>query len=400
MPPDAPNPGWEPYLLWTAEDGWASQEVVGESHYRDELLRVLGDDLTDDGASTIRIVELVPEPDNPHDRYAVSVRFANRTLGYLPRGDALRYQRMLCDLLDDGLLPVVRARIVARRVTAWSDDGEMRPDLRIGVYLFLTGPDTALPLNDPPTAGYTLLAQGGSVQVLRTNDHFDVLKRYSTPSGTGMLLVTLASVEVNTARTSKRYIEIRLDDERIGQLSAPMSEKFLPAVDHFAARGLQTAARAMIVSSSVAAKVTVRALKAYELGEHALEGNAITVPRRRRSRQTAAPAPEEMPDTVVSGITVAGNSIVVTEKHSMSVVEVTIDARTQPLTAWQQKEARRLADAGSTSLAAADISASPAGVSAEGIHAYGPLDRAQEFVDAFIGIEDSDFSGVALFERG
>lgn len=396
----APHAGWTPYPLWTTEYGWASQEVAGEHHYRDEILRVVGDDLTADGADTTRTVELIPEPDNPHDRYAVSIRFVNRTLGYLPRDDALRYHRLVSELLDEKLVPIVRARIVVRRVVLWDDDGHTRPDLRVGIYLYLTSPDTAVPINDPPERDYTLLPSGGSVQVLKTNDHFDVVRRHLPASGTGMLVVTLAAIDVRTSRTSKRHIDVRLDGERIGQFSAAMSEKFLPAVDHFDARGLMTAARAMIVASTVSAKITVRALKAFELDEDILMGAPITIPHRRRSRPDASQAPQSMPDSVISGVTTAGSAIVVTERHSLSIVEVTIDTRTQPLTAWQTKEARRLAQAGSVSLAAAGISSSAADISPERVHAYGPLDRAQEFVDAFIGIEDSNFAGVAAFVAG
>lgn len=70
--------------------GHDTLEVVGESHYQDDLWRLAGGP----SASRIRLTvtaELVPEPDNPHDRNAVKVLIDGRLVGYLSREDALVY---------------------------------------------------------------------------------------------------------------------------------------------------------------------------------------------------------------------------------------------------------------------------------------------------------------------
>jgi len=71
-------------------EGHDTLEVVGESHYQDDLWRLAG------GFSTERIrcaviAVLIPEPDNPHDSNAVKVLIDGYLVGYLSREDALVY---------------------------------------------------------------------------------------------------------------------------------------------------------------------------------------------------------------------------------------------------------------------------------------------------------------------
>ena len=64
-------------------------DVVGESHYQDNLRRICGRP-TASGEDRWKSAMLVPEPDNPQDGRAVRVEISGRTVGYLPRETAGR----------------------------------------------------------------------------------------------------------------------------------------------------------------------------------------------------------------------------------------------------------------------------------------------------------------------
>jgi rubrerythrin len=70
--------------------GHETLEVVGESHYQDELWRVVGGRTT----QPIRyetLAELLPDPGNPHDANAIEVQVNRECVGYLSREDAVVY---------------------------------------------------------------------------------------------------------------------------------------------------------------------------------------------------------------------------------------------------------------------------------------------------------------------
>jgi hypothetical protein len=99
------------------------QEVAGESHYQEELRWLAGEfaDCTRCG------VMLVPEPENPYDSQAVSVRtFRNGKVGYLPRTIAGRYQRVITEICTSGRIPVVVGKLLG--------------DSFIGIYIDLAAP--------------------------------------------------------------------------------------------------------------------------------------------------------------------------------------------------------------------------------------------------------------------
>lgn len=65
--------------------------MVGESHYQRALSHLAGPPRPAGVELRTRFV-LAPEPENPHDQNAITVRTeAGETVGYLPRADAVRY---------------------------------------------------------------------------------------------------------------------------------------------------------------------------------------------------------------------------------------------------------------------------------------------------------------------
>lgn len=67
-------------------------QVVGESHYQDNLWRIVGGWRGDERVRFPVKAVLVPEPDNTYDPNAVSVWIDGLKVGYLSRADAERYQ--------------------------------------------------------------------------------------------------------------------------------------------------------------------------------------------------------------------------------------------------------------------------------------------------------------------
>lgn len=127
-------------------------------------------------------------------------------------------------------------------------------------------------------------------------DHLDVLLDHVPPSGTGQLLVTLHEVTAGT-RTTWQGVEVRLDGERIGELTKATSAKFLAAVQHYDAIGLTTVARATIKGSSLSAEVTLQAAKAHELTDADLEPEISPLPRLVPFQQDAIAYP--VPDAYI-----------------------------------------------------------------------------------------------------
>lgn len=80
--PIDPTPNVEPVLLSGADD----LAVVGESHYRENLRRIVGYAMGQVRVSIIAV--LVAETDNHHDPSAVAVWVSHLQVGYLSREDA------------------------------------------------------------------------------------------------------------------------------------------------------------------------------------------------------------------------------------------------------------------------------------------------------------------------
>lgn len=80
-------------------DEGEEMEVVGESHYQENFVKIVGPK-TEEGHNRSVVAALVPEPENPHDPMAVEVRVDGRTVGHLPADVASEYQPVLLRLLE------------------------------------------------------------------------------------------------------------------------------------------------------------------------------------------------------------------------------------------------------------------------------------------------------------
>ena len=79
-------------------DGDEPLDVVGESHYQEELWGIVGGRRRDPVREDV-IALLLPEPNNPVDENAIGVWVDLKLVGYLSRQDAALYREGLLRLL-------------------------------------------------------------------------------------------------------------------------------------------------------------------------------------------------------------------------------------------------------------------------------------------------------------
>lgn len=195
--------------------------VVGESHYQSALHRAArgvaaGQDF-DQHLPVIAV--LVPEPENPYDSHAVRVDVMvgdkAEPVGHLCRSDARAYQPMLLALREEGYLGTCPARITGGGL------GQS-----YGIYLHLAGPD-ALVL-DNLDSEFDLPEPERLVTVTGEENHQDTLARHhSTTRLLTRVAAELVSSTVSRGKHKGAYaIEVRLNGERVGELTATMSTRY------------------------------------------------------------------------------------------------------------------------------------------------------------------------------
>ncbi len=272
----ATTPGLRaPYAISLGRSEWPNVEVVGEHAYGKAInaaLRSSGARTAPGRDSDVESVpvDLVAEPDNPYDSNAISVRWNNNVLGYLSRDDAVRYAQPVKRIIASGLTAATTARIWAY------DDGSQ---LRARVTVSLPEPEIIAPLNDAPAGLTTLVPWGTAIQVLKEENHFDVLFNHVPPTGVGLLLVSIHR-EIRRLKngTERPFVEVRLDGKRVGELSNVTSAHLLPLLEHTEAVGETAVAYAKVTGSALAAQLVLHAAKATEISNDWLSKGPHPVP--------------------------------------------------------------------------------------------------------------------------
>lgn len=251
-----------PYFLSLGRSAWPNVELKGEFAYSRTIraaLRASKAWVSNGHSAEVEglPVELVPEPDNPYDTNAISVRWRNGTVGYLSQEDALRYAQPIRRIIASGLSASTTARIWAY---------ETQGKLEASITATLPEPELIVPLNDAPAAVHTVIPWGSAVQVLKEEEHLDVLFNYVPKEGVGLLLVGLnKATQTLKNGTERSYVEVRLDGQRVGELSGVTSPHFLPLIAHTEAVGELAVAYAKITGSALAARLKLQAAKATEI---------------------------------------------------------------------------------------------------------------------------------------
>lgn len=269
------------YRLWTQARSWCDYEMTVEKDYLPAVRSLFPPEWPGGNQELFPDVELIPELEGPRGPWAISVRTAGRTLGYLDAEISPGWAAVIRRVVGSGFVPTTSSRIGAYEYDGW-DGLEFRAWVRIA----LGKPRDALPLNDPPAVPFTLLPRSSIVQVTKEDEHFDELLKFVPKGGYGTLFVTLH--EQTSGSKAKPHVEVRINDKRVGQLTPQMSQRFLPMIRHLQDRGLVTASWGDITGSAVAAEVRIDAVKANEATAAVLDGPPMTVPALMLEETNAA----------------------------------------------------------------------------------------------------------------
>lgn len=276
--------GWA-YRLWSKSGSdWCNFDIVGEKSYGANIRALLPPDWDGRGTEVRRDFELVPEPDNPHSpsRTAISVRADNHTVGYIPSEHSPAWAGVVRRVVASGYIPVVPGRVyafMAKQWDLWDGDGAPPTEFAATVKLKLDDPASALPINNPPEVPYTMLPRSGVVQVTKEELHSDTLCKQVPDGGYGAVFATLHERDASSRGATRSVVEVRIDDECVGQLTTQTGQKFLPLIRHLHARGLVTTCWGDITGSVLAAEVRIDGVKASEAGASILDGEPVTLPR-------------------------------------------------------------------------------------------------------------------------
>jgi hypothetical protein len=263
------------YLIPDA-NGYPNIEVAGEAHREDEIIRALGRSPgIDEEIEENLTAQLVPEPDNPYDKKAISVRVNGQIVGYIERDQTAPYLNSIHRIAASGHTAITNARIWAVKRRNW--DGEVSFYSRVSIAMPWQG--KATPVNNPPTTPYSLLPWGGALQVSGEEHHFDVLKPLVPKDGEGLLLATMHKTETTLKNgTVKAIVEVRVDGKPIGELSSTTSRHFAPTIDHLSERGMSLLVWARIKGSPVGAEVKIQGARANEIPAAWFDGEPTTIP--------------------------------------------------------------------------------------------------------------------------
>jgi len=276
----------------------ARVEVAGESHHARDIRAIFGHDFKPNGSEITVDSQLRPEPTNRFDRNAIAVWSGPHHLGYLPKEEAARYAPVLSGLVANKWTPQCEARVWAADWSYEDDERSGRGDPQARVTLDLAEPHMLVPANLPPSGEHRTLPTGGAIQVTGEERHLGVLHPYLRPEGECWAYVTLHEIIEETARTTKTIVEVRIDDERVGQLTPKMSGELLPAIRHLAETGARTSARAIVKGNRIKAEVVLYVVRAHELPDTWLN-------TARHASHTAPPPAAATPQPAAAPVVVA-----------------------------------------------------------------------------------------------
>jgi hypothetical protein len=238
-------------------------DIVGEAFREAEILAAVdkASSPRDIEFETLGIAELVPEPDNPHDSGAISVRLDGQCVGYLPAEDSADFYPVLARFIRSGVVPTVRTRIwgVTRFVRTRNQD-----ELKSAIRVALRSPEDILPINSIPPEPHFLIPHGRSIQLTGEQEHLDVFEKYVQSAGSSRVVVTLHP-NAGKSKTPSTVLEVQLDRQRIAQLTPAMSATLKPLVEEARSHNRSTTAWATLSGSRLTAEVVLKAMRADEV---------------------------------------------------------------------------------------------------------------------------------------
>lgn len=244
-------------------------DLVGEFYRRDLILKIIGGGpIGDEPKRASFQVELVPEPDNPHSPKgdAISARVGGRVIGYLSSSDAAKWSPVIHRIAASGATVVTPGNVFAYNREKWVGDGKYRTEVELNVRVGLPEPELIIPLNVDSLSSVSVLPWGSALQVTKEEDHFDHLFEYVPAGGEGVVVLTMHRLEQTLKNgTVKELVEVRLDGERVGQLTSATSQHYLATIRHAEDMGKELGVWAKLRGSSVAAELVIQGARAIDL---------------------------------------------------------------------------------------------------------------------------------------
>lgn len=230
------------YNVSIDNDDHCAQDIVGSHYYLDTYEKIIEINNAQPQVPFFVEVQLILEPDNPYaeDGHAISVRWNNKLVGYIPQQDAHPYWQ-LARITASGYTPTTRCKIYYKR----TQTGEVyvRPSIS------LRPPHAIAPLNDPPQCTWALLPRKSPIAVAKTYNHTNTLLDFVPPSGDGELFVTFEEQKIR-ARTRHPTLTVKIDGKKVGVLPSPIGAHVLPLYRHFENIGVALVAIGRIKGSS------------------------------------------------------------------------------------------------------------------------------------------------------
>jgi len=255
---------------------WANVDLVGEYYRQSSIVSVIGGRPKGDDSKQVEVkIHLIPEPDNPYGSQgrAISARINGKLVGYLSNEDAEKWYRDIHRITASGAIAVTVGNVLAYNRTKWDKNGRTKRELEINIRVALPEPGLLLPLNTQNGNDIAVLPWGSALQVVGEDNHLHHLFEYVPVSGEGLVILTMHRIE-NTLKNGsvKELVEVRLDGERVGQLTPASSRHFLPAIAHTRDAGKTLAVWSKLKGSGIAVELTVQGARATDLNDDWLRG--------------------------------------------------------------------------------------------------------------------------------
>lgn len=200
------------------------QDVVGESNNRKSFVKISGNMKTGEIET---LIELRREPMNKFDKNAIQVLYQNNHLGYIPREETEYLQKILTEIESLGKRTFASGRI-------WWDLNQGEYDGPFGsVTLDIAEPRFAICINEKPKGDVIDLTGSKSYQLSNELNYLSTIEKLLDKGlfEKGVAGYAVLKPAQTNSESEKQVINVLVDDEIIGQLSAATGSKFLPILN-------------------------------------------------------------------------------------------------------------------------------------------------------------------------
>ena len=233
-------------------------EIDYEADHRQEVAAVFhhrGVHLTTEGTVLRGVAAMIVPSEHPD---APAVLIDGQWVGNVTRARSAALPGVVRQLAGHNQALLVDANVWAR-----NDRGIVRANVR----LRLPALDEVRAPGPMPAGAHILLPRGSKIQVTGEERHLSEVSALLEGNAEQPVAATLHLVPPTTARSTRELIEVRIHDEKVGQLTAHMSEQFSALVKACAEEGITVVSHAKVKGNQLKADVELDSVKAGELSD-------------------------------------------------------------------------------------------------------------------------------------